>query len=157
MVHRCLLCMSLALMILGSACGPARLEPADPQPLPSPTGSWTLSLTQSGGIAGVSKKVEISSDGELTAQDLRTGRSVTQTLSQETMARLTDLYIPLMFVTPQSPPSACADCFIYDLSVSAGGRVVNVHADDTTVAASGATELIALLRQLRDEALRSQP
>jgi hypothetical protein len=157
MSTRPLLCISLVLMTLASACGPARLEPSGPQPLPSPTQSWTLSLTQSGGLAGVSLKVTVSSDGQLTAEDQRTGRIVTQRLSPDVLARLAALYSSDLQVVRQPAPSACADCFTYDLEASSGGTVKRIHADDTTLDASGAAELIRMLQRLRDDALKSQP
>ena len=157
MLNTRLFCRIALLVALVSACGPAQLQPSGPQPLPSPSASWSLSLSQSGGIAGVSLKLDISSDGQLTAADQRSGRSVSQSLPPETMAKLTALYAVLALVTAQSPASTCADCFIYDLEVTSSGRVVSVHADDTTLNASGAGDIIRYLRQLRDTALKSQP
>lgn len=160
-----LICTALTLAVLASGCGPARLEslppqplpsPADQQLLPSPTGPWTMTLTQSGGFAGVSLGVTVSSDGQLTAQDLKAGRKVTKSLSPETVAKLADLYSAGAFITPQAGRSSCADCFHYDLQVSSGGRVVMVRADDTTLGGSGAADLVRLLQQLRDEALKGQ-
>jgi hypothetical protein len=161
-----LICAVLTLMVLASACGPARLEPftpeplpspAAPQPLPSPADSWIMTLTQSGGLAGVSLNVTVSSDGQLTAVDQRSGRTVTQSLPSETVVKLADMYSAIALITPTVGHSNCADCFTYTLRVSSGSRVVDVKADDTTLDASGAADLVRLLRQLRDEALKSQP
>jgi hypothetical protein len=116
-----------------------------------------MKLDQSGGIAGVSLSLEISSDGRLTATDARSGRTVVQDVPQDNMRRLTQLYSAVLTATPKSLPSACADCFIYDLQVRSAGGIVQIHADDTTLADSGAAELIAFLRQLRDDALRPSP
>ncbi len=166
MFNRRLICAVLTLSALAAACGPARLEPpvpqplpspADPQPLPSPTGSWTMTLTQSGGFAGVSLKVTVSSDGQLTAEDVRSGRTISKQLPPETMTKLAELYQASAPVTSQHVNSNCADCFLYDLQISSGGHIVTVKADDTTLNASGAADLVRLLRQLRDEALKTQP
>jgi hypothetical protein len=139
------------------ACGTVLAPTTAPQPLPSPGNSWIMKLDQSGGIAGVSLSLEITSDGRLTAKDDRSGRLVVQDVPQETMSRLMQLYSAVPAATPKSLPSACADCFIYDLQMSSAGSLVQIHADDTTLANSGAADLISFLRQLRDTALRSSP
>ncbi len=152
-----LFCLLPLLIVLTSACGPARLEPADPLPLPSPTSSWNLSMTQSGGFAGVQLKVDVASDGTLTAADDRSGRVVTQHLPPETVTKIAALVLSAARSASQSPHSGCADCFIYDLQLNAGGKVVTAHVDDTTLQGSGLQELVSLLRQVRDSALKSQP
>lgn len=161
-MKRRIVCISIVAIAFLGACGPAVLKTSDFQPVPSPVPGWNLSLTQSGGFAGASLQVDVSSDGRLTAEDRRSGRTVTQTLSPEMLAKVTALSSQLPATGSQRPRSACADCFVYDLSYSlsesSGGRaVLIVHADDTTLDASGAGELIRLLRQLRDAALKSQP
>ena len=157
MYKKCLPFFALAFIVLTSACGPAQLVPSYPQPLPSPSSSWDMTLTQSGGIAGVSLKVTVSSDGQLAAEDERSGRSVTQALPAATMAKLAALYSTVVLSTPQSPNSGCADCFLYDLKLNSGGNALNLKFDDTTLGGSGAEELIRFLQQLRDAALKSQP
>ena len=148
---------ALVLILFLTGCDRMWPAPSAPQPLPSPTDSWSLSLTQSGGIAGVSLKVQVSSDGQLSAEDHRSGRTVRQTLPPETVAHLAAIYSSGLLLTPQPRNSGCADCFIYNLEMSSGGRVVHIVADDTTMDSSGAGELIRLLRLLRDNALKSQP
>jgi hypothetical protein len=147
----------LALITFLTACG--RLLPASSgsQPLPSPGQEWAIKLTQSGGIAGVHKTVEVSSDGQLKAEDQRSGSSISQTLPPEATAELIGLLSKASVVTAAAPHSGCADCFIYDLEVTSGGKSTAIRADDTTLDASGAAELIAFLQQLRDRALKSAP
>ncbi len=147
----------LGLVMLASACGPAQLVPPDPQPLPSPAASWTINLMQSGGFAGVALTIQVTSDGRLTAEDQRAGRSVSVDLPPETVAKLAQLYSESLAATAQPKQTGCADCFIYDLELRSGGRIVSVHADDTNLNDSGATELIRMLQQLRDNALKGQP
>lgn len=154
---RPLSCAMLVLIAIATACGPAQIVPSGPQPLPSPTQSWTLSLTQSGGLAGVSLTVMVSSNGELTAEDHKSGRSVTRSLSPAELTQLAALYSPDLQVVRQPAPSGCADCFVFDLEGSFGGRITSIHADDTTLDASGAGELIRMMQRLRDAALKNQP
>jgi hypothetical protein len=155
MFHNRLFCASLAITIFLAACGPAELRPAGPQPLPSPSDSWSVSLTQSGGFAGVLLKVQVSSDGQLVAEDSKSGRSVTQHLPPETLAKLASMLSTVFLATPGSPHTGCADCFLYDLDISSGASAVHTRLDDTMLAASGAEELIRLLAQLRDSALKN--
>lgn len=146
----------LALAVCLAACSP-RSPFSAPQPLPSPGASWSVQLNQSGGFIGVKLNVQVSSDGRLTAEDQRAGRTVTQQLPPEALARLLRLYSSI--IPPPSGPqqSACADCFLYDLQLNSEGQTIQIHADDTTLASSGAADLIAYLQQLRDSALRSKP
>ncbi len=157
MINTRLLRSMFGLVLLLSACAPFLAPRTDLKPLPSPAGDWTISLTQSGGFAGVSLKVEVSSDGQLTAEDQRTGRKVTKSLPAETISRLAQLHSAALAARPAPAHSGCADCFLYDLQLNAGGKSVQIKADDTTLTDSGAAELIGLLQQLRDDALRSQP
>src|SRR5512141_3196161 len=152
-----LLSSTLVLILFQAACGPLLPAGGAPQPLPSPGESWTVKLTQSGGFAGVLLTVEVSSNGQLKAEDARSGRSVTKSVPPETLAQLVRLYARASIATPAASHSGCADCFLYDLELSSGGRVTTIHADDTTLADSGAADLIALVRQLRDQALKSAP
>ena len=148
---------SLVLMALVGACARPFTRSSDPQPFPSPSGGWTMSLTQSGGFAGVMLKVQVSSNGQLIAKDERSGRSVTRTLPEATIAKLAQLYSAARVATPGTPHSGCADCFLYDLQLTSDGGTIQLQADDTRLAASGVAELIAMLQQLRDDALRTQP
>lgn len=170
MFKNSLLPIPLMAMLFLSACGPAVLQAEGPQPFASPvdlqtqpsfSGPWSLSLTQSGGFAGVMLTVQVSSDGKLTAEDQRSGRSVTQTLPAGTLAKLAELTSSVASTAsgagPKPQKSSCRDCFLYDLQVTSAGRTARIQADDTTLGASGAQELIGLLRQLRDGALRGQP
>ncbi len=144
----------LFVSMLLSGCVLAR---PTPQPLPTSSTAWTVKLTQSGGFAGVLLSVEVSSDGHLTAQDERARQSAAETLPDETMARLAELISGTNLSPGAGPSAGCADCFIYDLEIRSDGRTVEMRVDDVTLGASGAADLVALLRELRDKALRSHP
>jgi hypothetical protein len=90
---------------------------------------------------------------DLQAQDLRTGHRTSAQLPTATIAELNRLVAAMTTPPSGSLPSACADCFIYELKVTSPNGIVRVQADDTTIAKSGAQPLIALLRSLRDDAL----
>jgi hypothetical protein len=149
--------LTLLAAVALAACVPAGGAADVPQPLPSPAGEWTLKLVQSGGFAGVNQTVEIDSHGRLTAADKRTGRTATQSLSPDTMNKLARLYSQAALITPKTPRSGCADCFNYSLELSSGGRPMQIQLDDTTLSDSGMADLIHLLQQLRDQALKAAP
>jgi hypothetical protein len=145
------------LTVLLAGCTPFSRVPDAADPLPSPSGDWTLKLTQSGGFAGVNLVVQVSSDGRLTAEDQRAGRSVSQTLPPEAVAQIAAQVPQGMQSTRVRPNSGCADCFLYRLEFTSGGQTRSLEADDTTLSNSGAAELVRLLQQLRDQALRTAP
>jgi hypothetical protein len=135
-----------------SACGTER---AFPPPAPTPEYDWTMRLTQTGGFAGVHLVIQVTSAGALKAEDLRTGRSVTLNLTPGELSELDRLRQALTSQPSARLPSACADCFIYDLEIASDGGIIKVEADDTTLAASGAQALIEHLLELRDRAFSS--
>ncbi len=144
-------------MTFGSACGVILPFTSAPQSFPSPEADWSIILSQTGGFIGVQLQVEVTSAGQLTATDERSGRTATQTLPAQTMGRLRQLMAEARIPTAGVTPSACADCFIYDLTIKNSSGTMSLRADDVTLAGSGAADLISYLIGLRDSALRSQP
>jgi hypothetical protein len=147
----------LITLIFLSSCGTAGSIKPIPQPLASPSDSWDVKLTQSGGIAGVLRTIEVSSDGQLKAEDQRSQRSVTKILPSQTTAELKGLIFNTVVSTSRILQSACADCFIYDLEIQSDGNDVKIHVDDATINDSSAQGLITTLLKIRDEALNSNP
>ena len=141
----------LTLMSL-SACGPARTFPP---PAPTPDRDWTMTLSQTGGFAGVHYVIRVTSAGGVQAEDQRTGRSATLRLSLGEVAELDGLRQSLPSQQTRRLPSACADCFIYELEIVSKTEVLRVLADDTTLSDSGSGALINYLLELRDRALSS--
>ena len=77
------------LSLLGlSACGTERTFPP---PAPTPDHDWSMRLTQTGGFAGVHFVIQVTSAGELTAEDQRTGRSAVRSLSPVELSELESL------------------------------------------------------------------
>lgn len=141
-----------------ASCAP--LTPAISQsPLATPTaaplGDWSLRMTQTGGIMGLRRSVEISSDGQMTVTDERTKKTVAVQLSDDDLARLKTM-LSTMAYTDFKSPAVCADCFVYDLSVDRGsGKPLTVTLDDMSLDGSGLSDLISLVRGLMDKALQS--
>lgn len=141
--------------LLVAGCIP--LQPPTPALLPSPSGNWTVRLVQSGGFVGVQLTIQVSSTGEMQAEDQRAGRQVAKTLPPETVAEVSRLLSQTTIPAAPPQPSACADCFVYDLEVSVPGGTYRIHADDVSVADSGAQALILYLARLRDSVLKGTP
>ena len=146
----------LLFTVILSACGPARFDPgplstqAAPQPLPTLSDKWSLKLTQSGGIAGIMLTVEVLSDGKITAEDPRSGKSEKRDLTTDELAELKRLVSSAKISPNAAPYPGCADCFIYTLEVNSNGNLSRIQVDDITLKDSGALELVTYLRKLRN-------
>lgn len=154
MIRNKLILGILAILIFNSSCSP--LKPI-PQPLPSPSTKWTVKMNQSGGFAPVLLSVEVSSDGHLKAEDQISHRTVSQTISVQKTTEIMQLISKTSVPSKNMPESGCADCFIYDLEIQSEGSDIHLQVDDVTIKDSGAADMIALLRTLRDETFRSAP
>ena len=144
-------------LIFLSSCGTVGSIKPIPQPLASPSDNWDVKLIQSGGIAGVLQTVDVSSDGQLKADDQRSQRTASKILPSQTIAELKGLVFNTVVSTIRVPQSACADCFIYDLEIQSEGKVIKIHVDDVTINGSGVQGLITTLLKIRDEALNPNP
>src|ERR1700690_386417 len=89
-MNKITLCL-LMVIIISSACGEVKSIKTNPQPLPSAPNKWNVKLTQTGGLAGVFLTVEVSSDGQLVAENQLSQQSVTKTLSSQTITELRGL------------------------------------------------------------------
>ena len=147
----------LIAFIFLSSCGTAKPVEPIPQPLASPSDNWEVKMIQSGGIAGVLLTVDVSSDGQLKAEDQRSQRSASKILPSQTTAELKGLIFNTVVSTSRVPQSACADCFIYDLEIQSEGKVIKIQVDDSTINDSSAQGLITTLLKIRDEALNPKP
>lgn len=130
--------------LLISACGSPEITYTPP---PIETEEWSLRMTQSGGIAGINRTVEILSDGSYTLTDERNNQNVTKELSKEQLSELQTLISALEFHAPQSR-SGCADCFEYAIEIESGGKKMIFNADDVSLPDSGAGELVTFLQKL---------
>lgn len=147
------------LFVLAS-CAP--LSPAESQP--SPTASppetkslpqWQVRLSQSGGFAGVSRRVELDSTGWLKVSDEKSGVEITTNLPPEALKEIATLVLEAQAgeQKPAPPGSACRDCFNYALSIERDGERIQVRADDMTLGQVPLEPLISRLLELQREAL----
>ncbi|MFZ5881565.1 MAG: hypothetical protein ACOY0R_19545 [Chloroflexota bacterium] len=153
-MSRSLLIGMLACLLLG-ACMSRTPSPAEPQPTPAaPLKTWSLRLVQSGGIMGLLRSVDVSSDGRMTVTDQRADQTVSRELTAEELARLGEL-VAQASDTASKNPAVCADCFVYEVTLErdAGGTLA-ATVDDVNLADSGLAPLIHALRALMDKALQ---
>ena len=114
---------------------------------------WSVNMTLSGGITGLMQTIEVKADGSYTVADERTGKTASGKLTEEQLATLEEIISTLEFSTSKNP-SACADCFVYDIEILSGGQKIIVNADDTTLGDSGVGTLAQFLRGIMDSALQ---
>jgi hypothetical protein len=145
----------LVILILGllAACVP--ILPVGEQ-LPDLEGTWSITLDQSGGFAGVQRAVTITSDGKVIAWDMRAEHSGSMQLSEAELAELRRQVSAVGVVGQTGTETGCADCFIYDLKIETASAVYSVALDDVTLPDSGLEPLVTYLRGLMERALAAE-
>jgi hypothetical protein len=156
------LALVLLFVLLISGCGQASAPEADQAPIPMPTSTasvplneWAIKMTHSGGIMGLSRSIEVSSNGNFTVVDHRTNKTISGELPADELSKLGE-QLASPNPTPADKPNgmACADCFIYDLEVRKNGETFSVQLSDITLPNSKYESLITQLRDLMDAALK---
>lgn len=123
--------------------------------MPNLQGDWRIKLTHSGGIMGLLRTMEISSDGSYTVTDERSNQTATKTLGPEELQELTRLISSAQYIAPSKPNGmVCADCFVYDLEIKGSDSTLTVQLNDISLPDSGMAPVIAHLRGLMDKALK---
>jgi len=148
--------MSLTIFALAvSACSTLAQSPLPTADVPELGQTWILKMNHSGGIMGLSRSIEISSDGNYTVTDERTNSRLEGKLSAAELVKLSDL---LATAISNPPPggrnSACADCFIYTIEFKGAGTSFTAEVDDTTIAESGLEPLVNFVRGIMEKDLR---
>ncbi len=145
-----LLFIALLIPIVLSACGKAT---PTLQPLPSPTGKWTVSMHLSGGIAGLSQSIEILSDGAVTAKDERSNRIAKRQLISGELTKLASLISSASLQSPTGHPTGCADCFNYNIQINSDSGRFTAQLDDVSLPDSGMELLVRYLGKLMNQML----
>ena len=153
----------LLITLLIAGCRPS----STPEPLNTPTteahtstlpaldGDWTIKMTHSGGIMGLSRSIEISSDGKFTVVDERANKTVTGELSADELSKINEQVLSAEYIPATKPDGmGCADCFIYDLEIQENGEKFAVQLNDISLPNSGLESLVTHLRGLIDTALK---
>lgn len=122
--------------------------------LPAPAADWSVTLTQSGGIMGLMRSIAINSDGEFTATDERSDKTVTGQLTNAEFTEIRTLITGMQYIEPPRPNAVCADCFVYAYQIQRGDERISIQLDDITLPGSGLESLTGSLVKLLDAKLR---
>jgi hypothetical protein len=117
------------------------------QRMPKLTGDWHIRMEQTGGIAGVSRTLEISSSGEMTVIDEHSKKQNTSQLPPDKFAMLKEVVASTVY-RPISQPMGCADCFIFNLQIDNGKERFQVQIDEVNLPNSGLESLVGFLGKL---------
>jgi hypothetical protein len=143
----------LITILLITGCSQVQAEtPA--APLPILENNWTIKMEQSGGIMGLQRSVEVSSDGSYTVTDERADKTFTGKLTDDELIKLQDMVTGMQYTAPTMPGGVCADCFIYDIQIQSDGKGLTVQLDDISLPESGLDPLVTTLRNMMDLSLR---
>ncbi|MFM8874714.1 MAG: hypothetical protein ACKOGC_01485 [Anaerolineae bacterium] len=113
---------------------------------------WTVNMTQSGGIMGMMRSIEVASDGNYVTTDERAHTSVTGKLTEQELSQFEGLVSSFNF-TPPEISAVCADCFVYDIEIQSGGQKMILKTEDISLPDSGIEPFVDFLRRIMDEAL----
>jgi hypothetical protein len=104
-------------------------------------------MAQTGGIAGVSRTLEISNSGEMTVTNERSNQQNTTQLPPDKFSMLKEVVVSTEY-RPISQLMGCADCFIFDLQIDNGSEKFQVQIDQVNLPNSGLEPLIGFLGEL---------
>ena len=141
----------LAAVFLLAGCSLQKAEATNVAPVLEE--DWSVKMTLSGGIAGLMRTIEVKADGSYTVTDARAGNTASGELTEDELARLEEMISTLEF-SALNNPSACADCFVYDIEIVSGGQKMVVNVDDVTLGDSGVVRVVQFLRGIMDSALQ---
>ena len=123
--------------------------------LPALDGEWTIKMAHSGGIMGLSRSIEISSNGKYTVMDERASKTITGELATDELSKLKKQVSASKYIPASKPDGmGCADCFIYDLEIQGGGEKFNIQLNDVNLPNSGLESLVNYLRGLIETTLK---
>jgi hypothetical protein len=142
------------MMLFLPGCAPAVDVGFDAPTPPELEGEWSVKMTQSGGIMGLMRSVEVSSDGNFTISDGRLEPATTGKLSDDDLRMLRELVENARVSARGANISVCADCFVYDIEITSNGKTFTAQVDDMTLPDSGMEALVTFLRGLMDANLR---
>jgi hypothetical protein len=123
--------------------------------LPALDGEWTIRMKHSGGIMGLSRSIEISSDGKFTVVDEYAKKTIAGKYSLDELTKIKERVSASEYITESEPKGiGCADCFIYDLEIQGNGGNFVAQVNDISLPNSGLKPLVDYLRGLIDTALK---
>jgi hypothetical protein len=146
-MYRLLICITLSGTLILSACASTTAET-----LPTLENTWTVEMTHSGGIAGISRSIEIASDGGFTVLDNQAGTNRVGQLAADELEELKEIVDSTQYSTV-SKETGCADCFVYDIAIAGTGKPFKARVDDVNMEESGLVPLVMILRTIMEREL----
>ena len=123
--------------------------------LPTLSGDWKIKMTHSGGIMGLLRSIEVSSDGKYTVKDERTNQTFSGELGANELAKLAEMVSTSEYISPSGPNGmVCADCFVFDLEIQGSDSTFTIQLNDISLPDSGMAPVVSYLRGLIDKALK---
>ena len=145
---------SFLVALILAACSATQTESPKTN-VPVLNGNWEIKMRHSGGIMGLSRSIDVSSNGSYTVTDERTNKIVNGKLDANELSKLTTLISSAKYSTVVPPHGmACADCFIYDLEIHGGNGNFRANLNDISLPNSGLASLVDTLRGIIDTALK---
>jgi hypothetical protein len=118
---------------------------------------WQISFQRSGGFAGQTVNLYLSSDGELNVSNPDQNLEINTTLPQADVDRIEVQLASLCAASRGGQIKSCPDCFVYSLEIEMDGTIYTARADDTTLGASPVKDLFNSLIALLSQTLQAQP
>lgn len=127
-----LLQLILAGLIISSCTEANHAAPTQSQDCSSPA-EWKIDFTRSGGIAGLSQLVAISSNGSVIVQDLQKEEIHESTISPSEVKKIAAMLVQACPFEVKRSNNGCADCFEYTLKVFMDGRRYSWESNDINI------------------------
>lgn len=153
-MNRFISLLALGAVLFLAGCSPAFNEELVDTAPPELEGGWSVKMTQSGGIMGLMRSVEITSDGSITISDDRLEKSITGKLPDSDVRILKELVAGSHYFISEFPNSVCADCFVYHVEIQSGKQTFIAQLDDITLPDSGMEPLVSFLLAIMDANIR---
>lgn len=135
------------------ACASSAVTPEARTNAPLPP--WQVRMTMSGGFAGVAQTVMVTSDGALTARDVKRGLGVTRRLDDRRLAEIAQTLSALRAEPERGEPfpGRCADCFVYQIEAVLDGEQRQIRISSDRLADSPYRDLVRILTETMRHAL----
>ncbi|MGC8857037.1 MAG: protealysin inhibitor emfourin [Anaerolineae bacterium] len=135
------------------ACNIPPAEKPTPAATPGachPPATWQIEFQRSGGFAGLMQSLTLSSDGKMTASDLRTHQSVSGTLQAQELESIASLLAQNCPFEKPRGESRCADCFLYTLKITMDGTPYQVEVNDVALSPNMGPLIELLTAQMQE-------
>jgi hypothetical protein len=111
-----------------------------------------VTLTVSGGIAGLHRVFSLESSGAATATEHGRSLQIRRPASRDELIEIERLVASAESVAMQND-GFCRDCLTYAIDLRVSGRVVTIRANDLTLSSSKAAPLVQTLTRVRQQLL----